>query len=406
MNGYITCSLVSVRTARPLLPGCWGITKYQMVLCGLLVLLLFRGQGGWAQAPTWQSAAVIVGQGDASSLVKASAADAQGNVYVAGSFYDKVTFDGIVLQAVGSADAFVAKWSSTTKRFEWAQRAGGAGEDQFTAIAIQAGSVYVTGNFTYSSRIDFGGLPLAPVLTLTTFRPEAFLAKLTDAGSTSSFAWAQQLSTGAALAAVAVHEHTLYVAGSFRGTLALATPVLYNTGQTGTDIFVAKYVDLGPSVQCVWARAGGGGEDDHATALAVNGPNVYVAGTYSSLQATFGPTILRNGNPAYSTSDGFVAKLTDTGLLADFTWVVAASSQDIDDLVALAVQDNKVYVAGNMFRTSQPRISGHFGAIELAYHNRRLMVVARLTDEGATGRVDWVTTDAGGNQVNALAAFI
>ncbi|RZK31367.1 MAG: T9SS type A sorting domain-containing protein [Hymenobacter sp.] len=366
--------------------GCWQkllLMRRHLVSCCLLLAMLGGQHTTWAQAPAWQTAAAIVGVDEGYSWVNATAADEQGNVYVAGTFYDKIRLGSITLQATNKYDhlAFVAKWEVATQQFRWGSTLGtvpGFNGINYVGLAVHNSRVYVTSG--------------------------ASLYRFTDAGNSGRLDWVQGL-PNTTTTAVALNDNNIYVTGSFRGTLALATPLLYNTSLTGSDIFVAKYRDDGLSPYCVWARSAGGGEDDRATALAVNGTAIYVAGTYGSLQAAFGTTVFRNGNPDYSTTDGFVAKLTDTGPAGDFTWAVAASSPSIDDLVAVAVQGNQVYVAGNMFITSHsPSITGHFGLVELAYHSRPQLLVASLTDEGLTSRMNWVNTDGDWNSVNALAA--
>ena len=68
-----------------------------------------------AQAPSWQSArAVAVATATATgnfSTVTATAVDAAGNVYLAGSFRNTVVLGSTTLTSLGNRDVFVAKFN-------------------------------------------------------------------------------------------------------------------------------------------------------------------------------------------------------------------------------------------------------------------------------------------------------
>ena len=152
----------------------------------LLLLLLLLGPAVRAQAPAWQSAVVISQNSDYYALPK-MAADVSGNIYVVGHFTGTVVFGTTTLTSAGNSDIFVVKWNPVTASFSWAQRAGGMGYDLCTGVAVSGASVYVTGYFTNAS-IDFGNITL-----LNTGDRDGFVAKITDAGSSGAFAWAQQV---------------------------------------------------------------------------------------------------------------------------------------------------------------------------------------------------------------------
>ncbi len=100
---------------------------------GLLALLLLTWHlPAAAQAPAWQSAQTVAVATAAAasnySIVRATAVDAVGNVYLTGVFTSTVTLGGTTLTSLGNYDIFVAKFNSATNQFIWAQRAGGTGE--------------------------------------------------------------------------------------------------------------------------------------------------------------------------------------------------------------------------------------------------------------------------------------
>ena len=104
-----------------------------MLLCGLLLGRLLAQ----AQAPSWQLATIAGQVSNGFQTIVASAADASGNVYLVGNFTGTLRFGPIsITGASGFDDVFVAKWSSATSSFVWAQRMGGTDIDRATAVAV------------------------------------------------------------------------------------------------------------------------------------------------------------------------------------------------------------------------------------------------------------------------------
>ena len=95
-------------------------------------------------------------------------ADAKGNVYVTGYFYNSVNFGGGTLS--GKYDIFVASLTSGGMH-RWSRSHGNTSSDYGRAIGVDAaGNTYVSGYF-YNS-VDFGGGPLQAIST------DIFLLKL------------------------------------------------------------------------------------------------------------------------------------------------------------------------------------------------------------------------------------
>lgn len=191
----------------------------------------------------------------------------------------------------------------------------------------------------------------------------------------------------------------VYLVGSVAGTTKFGK-IPINAERL--DAFVAKWSPT--TQQFVWAKRIGGSEFDEAQAVVVQGAAVYVAGSFNSLRAKFGTLVLANTDTAAAryrtgnqTRDAFIAKLTDTGTNATFTWVQRAGGLQDDSGEALAVSGPNVYLTGIC---SSP--ASQFGTYSLQDTSRpaneesyRKQYVAKLTDAGRTSRFDWVMQTGG-----------
>ena len=359
----------------------------------LAVLLLTFHLQALAQAPAWQSAQAVAAATAAVAgnftEVTATAVDAAGNVYLAGVFANSIVLGGTTLASSGNGDVFVAKFNPAINQFVWAQRAGGLGDDGASALAVSGTSVYVAGSFK-SSTAGFGSSNLT-----NAGAADVFVAKLTDAGN---FLWAQRAGgTGYDQAtALAVSGVNVYVAGSFNSsTASIGTTTIDSAGSY--DAFVAKFVDAGSMGSLAWVQRAGGIGYDYAQALAVSSTGVYVAGSFESPTAVFGPITLTNTG----ISNVFVAKLTDAGNTGSFVWAQRAGGTNEDYAYALAVKGTSVYVAG-IFTSA----TVSFGTTTLtnASVNIADVFVAKLTDAGNTSSFAWAQ-QAGGTDDDYTTAL-
>ena len=438
-------------------------TSFFQFRVGLLALFFLTSRlPGAAQAPAWQSAravAVATGATNDASEVTATAVDAAGNVYLAGNFTNTVVLGGTTLTSLGSYDVFVAKFNPTSNQFVWAQRAGGTGTDAVSALAVSGTSVYVaggfdsptagfgpttlsnaggadvfiarlldagtTGNFVWAQRAGGSGSdqPFALAVSGTSVYVtgfysgstagfgatiltsvgafDIFVAKLTDAGNTSSFVWAQRAGgTGnEAALALAVSGTSVYVAGGFDSSTAGFGPTTLTNTRAGTaDVFVAKLTDAG---NFVWAQQAGGTGDDGARTLAVRGTNVYLAGGFDSPTAGFGSATLANADANTGTDDLFVAKVTEVGNTGSFVWAQRAGGPGYDNATALAVSGSSVYLAGSF---DSP--TAGFGTTTLTSAGIEDVFMTKLTDAGSTGSFVWAQRAGGSSSDNATSLAI
>ncbi|GAB3868350.1 hypothetical protein GCM10028824_12990 [Hymenobacter segetis] len=353
------------------------------MLPSLLLLLACLGNVR-AQAPAWQSAVGANG-----AQVYAMAADASGNVYLAGAFNNSVTFGTITLFGSSLGDVFVAKWSNSAGRFVWAQQAGSIGNERATGIAVSGNSIYIVGDFS-SPTLSFGTSSITNTTTTNTF-PDIFIAKLTDVGNTGSFTWARQ--AGGArydlAPAIAVSGSSVYIAGYYdSATISFGTTTLGNNtapGVISTDIFVARLSDMGSTGEFDWANRAGGIGNEEAYGLATNGTDVYVVGYFASGRVNFGTTRLTNTREG--SEDGYIAKLSDTG---SFTWALPVGGMGSEIATAVAASGNNVFVTG--FFSSSP---ASFGSTTLAAAGASDAFVANAVDAGPSAAFAWAQRAGG-----------
>jgi len=371
------------------------------MLAGLTLLL--NGQAVRAQTPAWQTAILSTLDRGNQAGIDATTSDANGNVYVVGSFLGTIQIGSTTLTSVGSTDVFVAKWSSRTGTYLWAQRAGGSGTDYIHGVSVSGTSVYVAGEF-FGSTTTFGATTLTNA-DASANTSDIFVAKLTDAGTASSFAWAQRAggADGEGARSVTGDGSNVYVVGSFSSATARFGAITLTNASPSTDIFIAKLTDGGSTGSFSWAQRAGGESQEEATAVAVQGQNVYVTGFFRSRTASFGSLSLPNLSLGSFSSDGFLVKLLDTGASASFAWARQAGGDEDDQASGIAVNGANVYVTG-WFNSPTVR----FGVTTLTttrYHSAAF--VAKLTDTGSSSTFQWAqqSQSAGYTLANSLAVM-
>lgn len=373
----------------------WILGKSKQLLGMILGLLLTMA--AHAQAPNWQLAVGLHSTPGDDCIVKATATDAAGNVYLTGVFSGTASFGRLRLTSAAPYDMFVVKWSPATNDFEWAQQCGGADSDDARAIAVNGSSVYIAGYVggTGSLSASFGGI----VVNVANYG-SAFVAKLADNGTSSSFVWAKATDgMGTADAnGIAVQNTSVYVTGSFSDVAQFDNLFLTCAGSINNrDVYVAKLADAGASARFVWAQRAGGDESETTSAVAVQGNNVYVGGWFASAPADFGNSNLN----AVGNHDGFVAKLIDAGSSSSFAWAKQMGGVSRDQVNALAVRGANVYAAGYYGGATAA-----FGPIVLANVGSSDLFVARLTDAGATSSIAWAAGGGGAGTDEARAVAV
>jgi hypothetical protein len=417
------------------------IYRYWRLLWAAGLLLPLAGQ---AQAPTW-SALASGGPGASTdaSLMRATAVDALGNVFVTGNFSGQVAFGSTILTSAGSYDLFVAKYVPSTNSWAWALRGGGRGNDQGISIAVNGSNVYVTGIITNSNTnanaVTFGGTgPTANSVSqygaTVTNGNDVLVAKYVDNGTSAQLAWTQVGGGGSADFGngIAVSGANVYVTGFLSNDAANTFGVLFGgsgvtagtSKQYGTstfsssDLFVAKYTDNGNSATFGWTQVGGGTGSDSGTGIAVNGSSIYVTGVLNNNMANanmvrfggsgaVGGTVAQHGASTSSTtsSDVVVAKYTDAGNNASLRWLQVGGGSSADFGQAIEVSGTNVYVVGNLTNNmvnsngvlfgGSGTIAGTVqvnGASAVAAYD---ILVAKYIDNGASATLSWTQVGGG-----------
>ena len=269
------------------------------------------------------------------------AADASGYAYVTG-YTNSIDFpvtSGALHGHDYLNDAFVTKLNPSGTALVYSTFIGGSGNDRSNAIAINAGSAYITGN---SSSGDF------PV-TVGNNGIGAFVVKLDSNGV---LAYSNVLSDVSGTAIAVDSIGAAYMAGSaIAGAQVTGVSAQPRSGG-GLDAFVVK---LGAAGQLIYATFLGGSGNDAANAIAVDASgDAFVAGYTQSANFPFTAG-------AYSTSlrgqqNAFVAKLNPSGGAVLFVTYLGGSASDVANGVALDSGGNS-YVVGsassNDFPTTQ-----------------------------------------------------
>lgn len=278
-------------------------------------------------AATWQWTAVQNVQDGA--LGMAAAVDTSGLLYLAGD-----------TALTGNVDMLVMQFTSGGA-VDWTATRGSAGLDSATGIALDSGgNVYVCGVCAagFDSQAAYGS-------------GDYVVVKYTSAGS---WQWTRingSPAYDAALALAVAADGVVYVVGTTEDRLGTSP----RGGES--DMFLAAH---NPDGSLRWAVSRGSISDDWATAVLVDGDNVYVGGV------TLG---VLDGGPARGDMDGFVMCFDTNGT---WQWTRQFGTNDNDIVAALCRgADGRTYAVG-----------GTFGELSAPGRGRDVLL-ARLNAAGA-----------------------
>lgn len=262
---------------------------------------------------------------------------------------------------------------------------GGTVNDHGRAIAVDDdGNMYVAGFFEGTA--TFQGVSVA-----TAGNRDGFLIKYDPNGS---LLWLRRMG-GTELdeiRGIAVSGTDVYVVGVFNGTANFNNPSSFGSNTLvsagGSDIFLAKYSTNGAFL---WARRAGGTSADAANAVATDGTNVYLTGSFNGT-ANFNTPSASGSNEVTTVggTDMFIAAYNSSGTVQ---WIRRGGSTGTDVGNGITIGLTGVYVVGDFESTAHFNIAGVLGTTSLTSAGQSDIFIARYTL--TTGSIDW-TRRAGG----------
>ena len=311
-----------------------------------------------------------------------------GDLVMAGTFTGTMNLGGAAISSAGGADGWVARYSAAGT-FRWSTKLGGIGADLATGVAVDAnGDVYVVGSFV--GPVDFGGgsranarggylvklasatgayvwdrvfgsttvdnaISVAAVDANTVAIGGRFTGTIdfgngnrsaTPAGGFDSFVAAYSTATGASVWSNALTTTgndgdfgsliavggDVYVTASYFGTATLGGASLVSAGQ---DIFVARYT--GTTGAHVWSIRQGGSNSEYSKSMASDGTHVFVGGMFLATTNLGGTNMTTAGG-----FDAFVASYN----IADgtYAWSQRYGGANTESAVSLAANTNRLAV--------------------------------------------------------------
>ena len=224
------------------------------------------------------------------------------SVYIVGDFYDQALFEGTTLQAMGSSDMFLAKFSQDGI-MEWAKTNGGTSVDVATSVGTDLnGNVFVSGYYqgtTFFQNFSASAISYNDVF-VSKFDGDGNCQWLSSAGS-----WGLDNCLGMAVA----WDGSTYLTGFFEEEM-FSQGVSFEGD--GYDIFILNYL---PDGNIRYGRNAGAGSSDFGTAVCL-GPDesLYVTGYYFFF-SDFDQTTIGNAD----NGDCFLARMTDILSIQDET---------------------------------------------------------------------------------------
>ncbi len=313
--------------------------------------------------------------GSNSDISYGIACDAEGNVYLAGTFSSSsIIFGNKTLSNTGSSgsgDIFIVKYN-TAGDVKWAKKAGGTMSDLCYDLTLDDfGNLLLTGYFR-SNSITFGITTLTNTTT-TGYSEEIFVAKYDTSGNVK---WAKKASganndSGKGIAADL--DGNVYITGSSKSsTITFGLTTLTNSQLE--DIFIAKYDSSGNEL---WAKRAGGTNSDEGLGITCDiYNNAIITGYLKSTSVTFETQTINNSNATDETGDVFIVKYSPSG---DVLWAVKGngSSTEQGNTIVSDIQGN-VYVAGE-FGSSTLTFNGSSGISKPGISN---IFITKLNSSG------------------------
>jgi hypothetical protein len=343
---------------------------------GRLILIFFLLYNQvFSQTPSWQWAKS--NGGSSTDFGAATATDAFGNVYVAGSFYSPtMTVGSTTLTNAGLTDIYLIKYDASGNVL-WAKKAGGSGGDWASGLATDfAGNVILVGYY-YNTTMLIGTITLP-----TAGQYDFFYAKYDAAGN---LLWAKRgggTQNDHAASVTTDASGNIGIAGTFHSPgMTSGSASVSNLG--AGDAFVLKCDGAGNTL---WMHAAGDYTEDGAASISCDAAgNFFVTGIFSSDIIRFGPITLFNIGQCIE--EIFIVKYDPAG---NAVWARNPAGQWGDYAYGIAADaSGNSYITGYFFSNT---IS--FGSINLSNPTGNYMMYVAKYDP--SGNAVWVKTPTNG----------
>ncbi|MCB2408613.1 cadherin domain-containing protein [Hymenobacter lucidus] len=278
-------------------------------------------------------------------------------VYVGGSFASTLNIAGQALTtpALNDRNIFLAKVidNGTTYSNGWAVNNGGSATDDLYALKVIGSDLFFTGFYAQGTA---GASIAGTTLTAPSTNLEMYVGKYTDAGTSATPRWAIGVPTASGSSQgneLAVSGTSVFVTGTFSGTVPLGGTSQTSVGTTGGDVYVARYTDNTTSAVGNGSVRGGSTVDsDSGLDLEMSGSTLYASG-YARAGATFG---------SYTISSTGISTLALLGVLSATNLPAAPTISGINPNSGPI--GTPVTVSGsNLGSASAARVNGTPGAI-------------------------------------------
>lgn len=224
--------------------------------------------------PRWQW--VKTGNGPAFDVGNAMDIGPDGDLFVIGTYFDSVSFDGKVLPSIGGYDIFSARYSAAGILRDWDSYGSKYLDDSKSIAVDKNGNYYVCGIFNTEAQV--GGVVITSIDD--GFTDDIFLAKFDKYGVMGWVKVFGSVDYDDDVPYVAVDSlGNVYLAGGFGATGVFDSKTVNSNGKL--DIYISK---ISASGNIIWVQSFGGAENDLARSVAVspNGDRIYIAGTFIS----------------------------------------------------------------------------------------------------------------------------
>ena len=317
--------------------------------------------------------------GGGRAIVKAVKPDAAGNIYVTGTFQDRVDFDGTILTAAGiggnGGDGFLLRMK-LNGTVDWVVAFGGAGLDEPLDLALSpAGEPVIAGFF--NGPATFGTNVLAGTGGL-----DVFVAQFDAAGQVRWVRGAGGAATDYASGVATDAAGNVFVTGSLIDAADFGTTTVTAAFPGVSTLFVAKY---DPAGALLWVKLADdpGGSLGFRVATDAAG-NSYVGG-YFAVSLSHGFSLLRSSG----SRDVLVLKFDTNGVPG---WGMRGGGGGNDEVYGLGLDS-----AGNVFISGYFGGNASFGATTLNSNGKTDIFLTKLNTNGV---VVWTRQSGGAAQDN------